>query len=65
MMDNERNIKAKLEGLAIAAFELWVSDLTEGEIYDMLVGNQKAYSEMPNLHRYVNQDDVPEPTQFR
>jgi len=37
------------EGLAIAAFELWLSDLTDGELADLLEGQDYHM----NLSRWV------------
>jgi len=38
-----------LEWKAREAFDLWIQDLTDGELKDLLEGNFKAYSGMPDL----------------
>lgn len=46
-------MRHQLENEACDAFRCWVSDLTVGELQDMLYGNARAYSGMPDLSPYA------------
>ena len=48
-MDKYR--KSLLED-ATQAFDSWISDLTNGELKDMLIGNSRTYTGMPDLSEY-------------
>ena len=52
--------RVRLDELALGAFQLWLADLTDGEVADMLCGNSSAYRGMPNLSPWVEQQEINE-----
>ena len=50
--------RATIENIATDAFKDYISNLTDGELLDMLSGNSGAYSGMPNLFPYADQETI-------
>ena len=50
-----------VEEEAVEAFRHWMSDLTDGELRDMLVGNAKSYGNMPDLEGWMDHQNPDSP----
>ncbi len=49
---------------ATEAFRDWVIGLSDGELYDMMVGNASSYHGIPDLSQWVDRQNIDSPLQF-